>query len=327
MSSFHFDSSTLLPDQGFDAYRDLYAGGSDVDLCGPDFQARVEARKLGKLVIFDRKLNGVSHERTARRAGVDGFQHFTLQLNLSGTLLAQTPDATISVNPDEVVLFDMTKPQKTQLTNCHLLTFSVAPDMIDIMDRDSEYLHGTVLNGPSAAILSDLMKSLARNNVESDKVATRVTQMFRQALALALETGDRSTPRDSAEALDRVKLLVNAHVSDRDLSPEWIAKKASLSRTRLYDLFKPVGGISRYVQRARAGKLRQLLARPEFSRLSVGALCLQAGFASESHGIRTFSEFFEMSPGQYRKQLGAVFGGADKASGDFDSWIRALNAA
>lgn len=295
-------------------------------MSGTRFHARVEAWRLGKLVMFDRHLNDVTHERSVRRASVDGFQHFTLQLNLSGQLLVDTPETVASVGAGEIVLFDMTKPQRTRLLDCHYLTFSVAPEMIDAMDRDIGDLHGTVLNGASASLLADLMSSLVRNKMQDDKaVAGRVTQMFRQALALALESGERSRPRDAGEAMERVKLLVNANIANRELSPEWIAKNANLSRTRLYDLFKPVGGISRYVQKTRAARLRQLLARTETGRFSVGTLCLQVGFASESHAIRTFSEFFGMSPGQYRRQVSSGHFEHDRGgSGDFDSWIRAL---
>lgn len=329
MSSFVFDTFSLQPDQRFDAYRELYAGGSDVSVSSADFHARVEARRLGKLVMFERNLHAVTHERSLRRANVDGFEHYTLQLNLSGQLLVETPDRTLSVDPGEIVLFDMAKPQRTRLDHCHYLTFAVAPDMIGAIDRDTSTLHGTVLSGENAFILSDLMSSLVRHPVRNEKSsAGRVTQIFRQALALVLDTDERAGPRDANEALERVKLLVNAHIADRELSPEWIAKKANLSRTRLYDLFKPAGGISRYVQKARAAKLRHLLSLSDMARFSVGTLCLQVGFASESHAIRTFSEFFGMSPGHYRRQLSAIHSDNDsKSSADFDGWIRALSAA
>lgn len=131
---------------------------------------------------------------------------------------------------------------------------------------------------------------------------------------------------DLVAALARAKLVIGAHLSERQLSPEWIAAKTNVSRTRLYELFKPEGGISRYLQKARATKLRQLLAQAEMSRFSVGALCLGVGFASESHGIRRFSQFFSVSPGLYRRQLGDVAAsGHTGPASQFDSWMRALN--
>ncbi|MGZ9721702.1 helix-turn-helix domain-containing protein [Rhizobium miluonense] len=329
MTSFVFDSLDLHQDQSFDAYRALYTGGSDVETNGTDFYAHIVAKRLGKLVMFDRHLNGVTHERSLRRAGADGFEHFVLQLNLSGQLLVETPSHRTSVRAGEIILFDMTKPQRTTLVDCHYLTFSLAPDMLATVENNVDGLHGSILDGQKSSILADMMASLMRRNLLNEPtVARRVTQMFRQALALALDPDEQSRPRDANEAMERVKLLVNAHLAERELSPEWIAKKANLSRTRLYELFKPAGGISRYVQKTRAKKLRQLLAMPEMVRFSVSTLCHQVGFANESHAIRTFSEFFAMSPGQYRRQLDGGNSNNDTASSsDFDGWIRALNAS
>lgn len=329
MAFFTFDSSVLVAGDGFGAYHDLYSGGSDVQAEGDDFRARVEARRLGKLVMFDRKLNDVAHERTERRANSDGFEHATLQLNLSGSLMVETPGSTLRVGAGEVVFFDMTRPQRTRLKNCHYLTFSIAPSLLGAMRHRTGDLHGTILKGENSFILADMMSSLVRKPVNDESVvAGRVAQIFQQALALALESDHDLRPREPGEAMDRVKLLVEAHLSERELVPDWIAKKANLSRTRLYELFKPVGGISRYIQKARAEKLRQLLAMPEHMMSSVGTLCHKVGFASESHANRTFSDFFGMSPGQYRKQVaGRVAHGMFEKTSDFDGWIRSLHAA
>lgn len=329
MAFFMFDSSALSAGDGFDAYRHLYSGGSNVSAHGDEFLARVEAHRLGKLVMFDRRLNDVAHERTARRANSDGFEHATLQLNLSGSLMVETPGGTVCARAGEIVFFDMTRPQRTLLKNCHYLTFSIAPSLLGAMRKRTADLHGTILKGANAFILADMMSSLVRKPIHDESaVAGRVAQMFRQALALALETDEEFRPRDSSEAMDRVKLLVEAHLSERELAPDWIARRANLSRTRLYDLFKPVGGISRYVQQARAERLRQLLAMSEATTRSIGALCHQVGFANESHANRTFSDVFGMSPGQYRKQMGERFAhGVVETTSDFDGWIRSLRAA
>lgn len=329
MASFTFDSSALQQEHRFDAYRDLYAGGSDVGTSGQAFSARVKASRLGKFVMFERKLNDVTHERSLRRANVDGFEHFTLQLNLSGLLQVETLKTELSVAAGDIVLFDTAQPQRTTMTDCHYLTFSVAPDLLNAVDADARTLHGTVLKGANAYILADFMASLVRRPVmDESAVAGRVAQIFQQALALAMESDDDLRLREPSETMDRVKLLVEAHLSERELVPDWIASKANLSRTRLYELFKPVGGISRYIQKTRAEKLRQLLAMSETTMWSIGTLCHKVGFASESHANRTFSDFFGMSPGQYRKQVaGRLAHGISETTSDFDGWIRSLRTA
>jgi AraC-like DNA-binding protein len=255
------------------------------------------------------------------------MEHFTLQLNLSGQLIAEVPSGIRNVAPGEIILFNMTRPQRTILKNAHLLTFSVSPEVVEAASPDAANLHGAVLSGPKSGLLADFMVSLVRRRIadEADAISG-ATLMFHQALAMALNGQGVALSGNSDDALQRVKLLIESRLTARELSPEWLARNAGLSRTRLYDLFKPAGGISRYIQKRRASRLRALLTRPETRNLPVGTLALQAGFASESHAIRTFSEHFNISPGQHRRAV-LQLSPARQASAheEFDDWIKALN--
>lgn len=325
-TSFVFDSEAFDREDSFEAYRQLYAGGSDVEITGPEFRAHVEAQRLGRLLLFERRLNDVSHERSPGRVRGDGFEHFTLQMNLSGRLLAEVPEGTRQVAPGEIIIFDMTRLQRTRIENAHFLTFSVAPDIVEAVSPDTSGLHGRVLSGPQAGILADLMVSFVRRRIaEEPKSVSGAMQMFHHALALALDADRVRPPEGAGEAMQRVKLLIESRLDQRNLSPAWLARNAGLSRTRLYELFKPVGGISRYIQKRRASRLRALLARPELRGLGIGNLAFKAGFASESHAIRTFSEHFGVSPGQHRRALEPI----DLTEGpeqvrDLAEWVRSL---
>ena len=87
-----FSTETMRPADRFEAYRSLYAGGTDAIRLGAQFSARLEARPLGEMVAFERWLDHVGHERTMRRIRQDGFEHFVMQLNLSGRLVAHAGD-------------------------------------------------------------------------------------------------------------------------------------------------------------------------------------------------------------------------------------------
>ena len=323
--SFLFDAQKVTGTDRFEAYRGLYASGSDVSLAGTDFQARVEVQKLGRLVMFERHLNDVAHERTARRVRTDGFEHFTLQLNLSGRLLAELPEDSLEVGPGEIIVFDMTRPQRTRAQSAHFLTFSVGRDIIEAASLGAFTLHGTVLAGARAGILADLMRSFVRHRIGEQPDGTgAATRMFREALTMALGGAETSSPSDG-DSLSRIRLLIEHHLSASDLSPAWIARKAGLSRTRLYELFKPIGGISAYVQARRTARLRALLGRPENRARSVGHLAFQAGFAAESHAIRLYKRQFGETPGQHRRNLQDPQQPRPAAGSGFHSWIDDIN--
>ncbi|WAP71021.1 helix-turn-helix domain-containing protein [Jiella pelagia] len=323
--SFLFDAQEMAGADRFEAYRGLYASGSDVSLAGADFRARVEVQKLGRLVMFERHLNDVTHERTPRRVRADGFEHFTLQLNLSGRLLADLPEGPLEVGPGEIVVFDMTRPQRTRASGAHFLTFSVARDVMEAASLSAFTLHGTLLTGGQAGILADLMRSFVRHRVaEQPDSAGAATRMFREALAMALGAAEASSS-PGGDSLARVRLLIEHHLAASELSPVWIARKAGLSRTRLYELFKPIGGIAAYVQARRTARLRALLGRPENGMRSVAQLAFQAGFAAESHAIRLYKRRFGETPGHHRRQLQDLQHPLPAAASGFHGWIDDIN--
>lgn len=80
---FSFNSDTLPHEEAFQAYALLYDRGSDVTCGDGEFRAQLWAWRLEGLLLFDRRLSGVVHSRSAR-TGTDGFDHIVLSLVLSG---------------------------------------------------------------------------------------------------------------------------------------------------------------------------------------------------------------------------------------------------
>lgn len=322
-----FDCREFDRSDRFEAYRQLYAAGSTVEPAGPRFRARVDVQRLDRLVLFERRLRGVTHARSAQRIRRDGFEHFTLQLNHVGRICADVPGGTRDVAPGQIILFDSTQPQLTRIEQAHFLTFSVARDLVEAASSRTAGLHGRVLSGPQAGLLADLMTSLVRRRIADEpEAASGAVRMFREALTLALNADHLPDPEGPDDAFQRVKVLIEHHLSRRELSPAWLANRAGLSRTRLYDVFKTAGGISRYIQQRRAARLRALLRRPDMRHFNVGDLSLQVGFASESHASRTFSEHVGLSPGQYRRTVQEAGNAAPLGRPpSFADWIEALN--
>jgi AraC-like DNA-binding protein len=325
-----FSSDTFALKDRFEAYRDLYAGGTEVTRLGADFAAQFEARPLGELVIFERWLNDVAHERSAQRIRQDGFEHFVMQLNLSGVLVVETADGAAAVRPGEIIILDTGRPYGNRCGNAHVLTFSVARYVVERAYLGGQDLHGRILGAERGALLADFMASLTRNarTLSADAVNGMVG-IFSELLTITLRPDDGTA---SAEARGKLKLaqeLIEEGLSRHDLDPAVIAAKAGISRSRLYEMFKPHGGVASYIRRRRVHRFRALLSQRRDMR-SIAELAFACGFASESHASRTFREVFAMPPGQFRRRQGgpallptvmAVVPGHD----GFAPWVSSLN--
>ena len=78
-----------------------------------------------------------------------------------------------------------------------------------------------------------------------------------------------------------------------------IRRALGLSRSALYWLFEPYGGVAAYLLERRLARVRALLAdRREHRRIS--ELAFAHGFASEAHFSRAFRRCFGLTPSDVR---------------------------
>ena len=154
-------SSTDTPD-GFERYRDLYKSGSDVAAAGAGFSASMKAHQVGRLLVFDRHLRAAEHSRDPARVGRDGFDHFTLQLLQRGRFHGGALGDERRMRPGEVVLFDMTRPQRTRADDARFVTISIARDLVERAAPNARRHHGQPLPAAVSGPLGDLMVSLVR---------------------------------------------------------------------------------------------------------------------------------------------------------------------
>ncbi|KMO29951.1 hypothetical protein VQ02_28785 [Methylobacterium variabile] len=306
------DTITLNPDltedEAFEAYRALYSGGADVERLPGPLRTEVVAHRLPRMLVFDRRLAGVAHARSPRRVARDGFDHITLHLVLSGSLMLEVPDAIRRIEAGSLALFDLTRPQRTWTDGARVVTAAVARDRLDPRALDGLDLHGLVLGPPEAGLLIDLVRSLAaRAAALTPDLAGAATDSLGLMLGATLASlRDRSMlpppPVAAGRARARAIAYIEQHLGDRGLTATVIAEGAGVSRSVLYRLFEPAGGVARYVQQQRLARLRRALSRAGDDR-TVDELAAVAGFTSPSHAGRLFRGTFGVPPGEYRRSL------------------------
>lgn len=301
---FTFSTDDIPEADRFETYRRLYAVGTDAIQTGPHFHAHVRAVSLGCIVAFDRRLNAVAHERTAERVRQAGFEHFTVQLNVSGRFGADVGQGLNVVEPGQIVLFDMTQPMRNEADDAHILTFSVAREVVESAVMDASMLHGRILSSDVCGLLADYMMSLVnRAPTLAAPAAAGATRVFATLLSSALSACLQPASEPAAMTRrERARRHIEKHLSSADLSPDSIAQAIGVSRSTLYTLFQPLGGVAKYIQTRRLARLRAALARPMENRL-VAQLCYESGFASESHASRAFKQVYGVPPGQFRASM------------------------
>lgn len=301
---FSFDSNGLAPDEAFDAYRRLYAVGSDVSRGTGPFLASVRAARLDGLLLFERRLNGVIHSRTAR-AGRDRYNHFALHMVLEGALLGSRESRFEQASPGDLVLVDSGRASRTEARGLHVLTASVPRSVISAACGSLESLHGRIVPPPRTAVLRDLMQSLVRNAADfGEELLPGLRRAFNELLSITL--ADLTTSSSALLTVDLARReaaerFVLAHLDQRHLDAAAVAAGIGASRSGLYRLFAPDGGVAEFIMSRRLGAVRDALEAGAAEPLA--ALAETFGFTDESHLNRRFKRAYGVPAGAFRRAV------------------------
>lgn len=295
---FSFRAGAGEPGGDWEGYCRLYAAGGDAFQETEDFRADITAIRLDRVILFDRRLRGLRHERRREHVVANGFDHFTLHLNLGGSAEVDSGEGFETLGEGEAVLLDTRLPMRLRLVDVHLLTASVARTLVVAAVADAA--HGRRIDPEQTA---PLRRRLAER-AEGDPVGLAL-EGPRLLLMMLDMLGLEERPQPGADRLRRkvirravIRDYVEANLARRELDPSEIASACAVSRATLYRLTEPDGGVSSFVRKVRLARLERLLADGVGEHLA--DLAERLGFADESHMSRQFRAVAGVSPGRYR---------------------------
>ena len=154
----------------------------------------------------------------------------------------------------------------------------------------------------------DVLTACIDNQLRCRKVLRDLWQAAPQPSADTDDEGVAATaaadgPDDAAESpfIARFKAVVEAHLTDSDLSVETIGAELSMSRVQLYRKLKALTGQSpvELLRRARLARARHLLTTTD---LTVSEVAYQSGFSAPSYFTKCFKEEYGQLPGDIRQK-------------------------
>jgi AraC-like DNA-binding protein len=99
--------------------------------------------------------------------------------------------------------------------------------------------------------------------------------------------------------LERACRFVRANIASRDLGVNALQRELGVSRSRLYRLFEPHGGVLHYIQHRRLLEAHAALADPNETR-RICDIAEERGFTDASEFSRAFRREFGYSPSEAR---------------------------
>jgi AraC-like DNA-binding protein len=166
-------------------------------------------------------------------------------------------------------------------------------------------MHGTIFaadSGPGRILYSAVESlfhtmdtlTLAEASAATDALMTMATGMLEVELARRAAGESFGHP-----LLDKALAFIDRNLGRSDLAPALLEKSLPLSRSSLYRLFEPLGGVSNAILERRLERAVRVLLSSTAAKPPLRAIARDHGFSSEEHYSRAFRARFGITPYQF----------------------------
>ncbi|MBV9076619.1 MAG: helix-turn-helix domain-containing protein [Methylobacteriaceae bacterium] len=299
-----FSTELVAPEHRFDAWRTALSSSHVLEAEPAGFFGRVRSVQIDRLLVHVLDSAPVALARSAKQTRQDGLDHVILHLSRHA-IQARAGETDLAVAPGRISVNDLSRPT----------TRRAAPEtesLVAILPRDlvrealgtSDDLHGRVLQGGAAPLLETHLAFLADRAAEipasaGPDLARATAALLAAALAPSARTLARAEPAFEAAKAKRARAYIEAHLASDRLTPDAIGRAVGLSRSVLFRLFEPHGGVAAYIWGRRLAAVREALARPQEVR-QIGEIGAAFGFASGAHLSRSFRRAYGQTPRDFR---------------------------
>ncbi len=288
------------------------------------FEWQTDLRHLGLAAFSRARVSDHVSVRTPSLSAKTGLDHIIAYYRKSGSGHMRTEDDTVKTSPGDITFMDLSRPMRT-VGSIDTICMGFPRSMLGPLVRDADALHGLVLSQTTplgrlaAAHLDALAGEIGHMDLNEGRIAAEAT-----AALLAVCANGTPATFESARIRARPALIVTIrhyieqHLAEA-LTAETIARHFALSRSTLYRLFAPFGGIDAFIRRRRLARayqaLRTLTAQ---SGDYIYQVAQTWGFASESAFSHAFRREFLVTPRDVARGAPSVSAAPARTDGVLD---------
>jgi AraC-like DNA-binding protein len=323
------------------AWRDAVAPFWDFAIRREDvaaFRGQSQVRHLGTAILCRARASGLRFEREPALVARMGVDHILAHVRLTGQSRIATGGREQECAPGDICLLDLSRPLSAQSTDYQAVTVVLPRALFGAHQAALDGLHGSVIRGatPFGRMVNDHLRALSAHatgfSEREAAAAAQATAALLGAAAFGLPEEDRLAQAPVATPLLlAIRRFIEAELGSADLSAETLGRQFGLSRSALYRLFGPLGGVSGYIRQRRLARAYRDLAAGDGRFARISEVAYRWRFESPAHFAQAFKAEFGCAP----RDLRAPDGAADAAAGvpgraetwpDFYGWVLTLAA-
>jgi AraC-like DNA-binding protein len=326
-----FSTSHFAPGDRFEAFS--LRIGSMFDMGAPDreqaarFSATIESLNMGTMLVSAMQTHEFVYERSRRRIVRDFIDHLMIRVDLD-----RPPGE--GGRTRSVLIIDLGQVSERNLTPEHNVSV-VLPRRIFGSQADAlARLHQTPQFHGGALFLGDHLVSIMRHGGDlHGKIPEGVAALTPSLIATCLAPSAGHVSKEAQGDLElallsRARQIIDDRLASPRLTPDMLARELGVSRSTLYRIFEPAGGVARVIRDARMKAAARAIADLE-SGVRIGDIAHQFCFSSDAQFTRSFKAHHGYTPSEYRAAVVADRGwtGAVKPAADgrlFPGWLANL---
>lgn len=308
-----FSTQGLPPDQQFDAWRSRVAPLIDLaPLHDPHagYTASNRLWHLGAMAYSAVVAPAVGYDRTSTSIRRDSLDHWMLLSVRRGSAVFRVDDRVVTARPGEPVIVPMGRPHAGQRSDGEWKAMFLPRGSFAALSArlDSAPAHSCA--PPFGHLIDDFMLWLdhALPAMAPAQVSTLpgvTSTLLAACLGAGPLPGEPAGAEPQRRVLDitrreRVRRLIRANLGAHTLGPRMLCRAAGVSRSTLYRLFEPSGGVAAAIQRERLDVAHAALADPSDAR-PIRHIAESLAFADASTFSRAFRDAFGCTPRDVRE--------------------------
>jgi AraC-like DNA-binding protein len=323
----------------FEAWRALMSPVIDLDLAGDrdgGFEAEQRVWDVGGFALTRARLPADGQTRVWHHVKKNPLDHwcFVLVNDGTGQALPGRP-----AEPRQLFFRSLGRPFDGAATDTSVLTLYAPRELFGGHLGGIDHAIDTVADRGIGALLGDYFLSLEKRlpDVAVEDLPNVVEATRAMIAACVRPSTDRiEIAQDAivATLMERARVIVGQNLRSVTFGPDKLGQALGVSRSRLYRMFEPFGGVARYVHRQRLLAAHAALSDAA-NKTPIIQIAEGLGFSDASGFSRAFKQEFGHSPSEAR--LAAAVGapiasairrmsGSGDASTDFGDLLRRLRA-
>lgn len=341
-----FDRGALSGAACYERWREILSSVFDVTLPQQEtgeFSGSMKTYHLGSLLVSDTAGSAVDFHRSSSTIARTSVEHFLVQIYLEGGFAGTADGKEMALRAGDVCVLDLGRPLATRASDFRNITLVVPRESLAPLVKSPDALHGMVLDGSRAmgSLLGNHLRTLYRElpamgASEAQAAAGGTAGLIAACLGPAFDARERTLGEMQAAVMHRIRRFIDEHLESPALDADRICRTFGLSRSSLYRLFEPHGGLAAYVRQRRLSRAFGELVTQREGRVRVIDVALRWGFGSEASFSRAFRAAYGLSPSEagetadsIRRLLARDTGAEDAATTErlLQRWMHSLYPA